>query len=110
MPLTEDEQVIQAFTPHAAQEALADGIRLRGADRRAQDRDAASRSDAGEGRPEFAVVVADEVARVLPERCGLAQLLRHPGVGRLARRAHMNDPPCGQFNHKEGEEWPEEEI
>src|SRR6476661_283023 len=41
MALTEDEQVVQAFAPHAAQEALADGVRPRRAVWRAQDRDAA---------------------------------------------------------------------
>ena len=108
--LAEDEQVVQAFRPHAAQEALAGGIRPRRADRSAQDRDAAGRGDAGEGRPEFAVVVADQVAWVLSERGGLAQLLRHPGVGRVACRTHMDDPPRGQLDDEEGEQWAEEEV
>ncbi len=51
-----------------------------------------ARSDPRERRPEFAVVVADQVPRALVERGGLAPLLGDPGVGRVARHADVDDP------------------
>ena len=91
--LAEDEQVVKALAADAAEEALADGVRSRGADRRAQDRDLAGCGDAREGRPELAVVVADQVAGMLIVRGRLAQLPGHPGVGRVPRHAEMDDAP-----------------
>ncbi len=110
LPLAEDEQVIQARAADAPQEALADGVGLRGAVRCAQDLDTARCRDPRERRPERAVVIADEGARALVKRGGLAQLLGDPGVGRMARRAHMDDSPYGLFNDEEGEQWPEEHV
>jgi len=78
--LAEDEQVIQALAADAPQEALADGVGLRGAVRCAQDLDTARCRNPRECRPELAVVIADEVARALVKRGGLAQLLGDPGA------------------------------
>ena len=100
--LAQDEDVVQALAPHAAEEALAGGVLPRRAVGRAQLRDAARRGDAGEGRPVLAVVVADEVARPLAEGRGLAQLLGDPGVGRVARHADMDDPARAERDDEEG--------
>ncbi len=102
--------MVQALAADAAQEPLAHGVGLRRADGRAQDRDAAGRSDPREGRPELAVVVADQIARALAEGGGLAPLLGDPGVGRVARRADMDDPARGQFDDEEGEDRPEQGV
>jgi len=110
MPLAEDEDVVQALTAHAPQEPLAGGIRPRRARGRAQDADAAARGDLRERGPEFAVVVADQVPRALVERRGLAQLLGDPGIRRVARRAHVDDPPRGQLNHTERVQRAEEQV
>ncbi len=67
VPLAEDEQVIQAFATHAAQEALARRVGPQGAVGRAQDRDAAGRGGGRERCPERAVVIADQVLRALVE-------------------------------------------
>src|SRR4051812_40591583 len=90
--VAEDEDVVEAFPARAPEEALARRVLLGRAVGRAQLPDAARRGDAGEGRPILAVAVADEVARPLVERRGLAQLLGDPGVGRVARHADMDDP------------------
>ena len=42
--LAEDEHVVEALGAHAAQEALADGVRVRRSDGRAQDLDSGPRS------------------------------------------------------------------
>ncbi len=110
LPLAEDEQVIEAFPAHAAQEALAVGLRPRRAVWRAPDADAGVRGDPREGRPEFAVVVADQVPGTPIERGGLAELLGDPGVGRMPRRAHVEDPPRAQFDDEGCVERPEEEV
>ena len=83
--LVQDEEVVEALSPHAAQEACADGVRGRCPDRRPHARDAAPRRDAGERRAERAIVVANQEARRHAEGCHLAQLLGDPGVSRVPR-------------------------
>jgi len=94
----------------APQEALADGVRLRRPGWRAQDRAATGRRDAGARRPERAVVIADRGARSRAAGGGLAPLLGDPGVGRLARRAQVDDAPRGQFDDEAGAQRPEEQV
>jgi hypothetical protein len=108
--LAQDEHMVQAFAAHSPQEPLADGILLGRAIRRAQLHDAGRRSDAGEGRPILAVVVADQVPRSLPEAGRLAQLLGDPGVRRLARDADMDDPVRAERDDEAGVERPETEV
>ncbi len=101
LPRAKDEQVIQA---------LADGVGLRRPGWRAQDRDPAGCGDGRERGPERAVVLADAVARALVKGGGLAQLLGDPGVGRVPRRAHVDDPPRGLLDDEAGEARPEEPV
>jgi len=44
------------------------------------------------------------------KRRGLTQLLRDPGVGRVARHARMDHPARGQLDHEEGRQRPEEKV
>jgi len=74
------------------------------------DRDAAGRGDAREGRPELAVVVANAVPGPLVEGRGLAPPLGDPGVGRVARRAHVDDLPRRQLDDDEGEQRSKEDV
>jgi len=108
--LAEDQGVIQALAPDAAEEPLADGVLPGRAVGRAQLHDAGPRSQPGEGRPKLAVVVADEVLGMPPEGHGLAQLLGDPRVGRVARHADMDDPARAERDHEEGVERPEEGV
>jgi hypothetical protein len=48
--------------------------------------------------------------RVPTERGSLAQLLRVPGVGRVARHAHVRHPARGDLDQEEGVERPEEQV
>ncbi len=80
MGLPQDEDMVQALAPHAAQEPLAGGVLPGRAIRRAQLLDARGGGDAGEGRAVRAVVVAEQVARPLAERRRLAQLLGDPRI------------------------------
>ena len=53
MLLAQDEEEIEAFPPHAAQESLANGVGLGNLIGRGQDLDASPLRHAGEGSPEL---------------------------------------------------------
>jgi len=110
LPLAADEHVVEARATRAPEEPCAHGMRLWRARRGPQDRDATGRRDAGARRPARAIVVADQGARALAEGGGLAPLLGDPGVGRLARRAQVDDAPRGQFDDEAGAQRPEEAV
>jgi hypothetical protein len=62
LPLAVDEHVVEALAPHAAQEALADRVRPRSTDWRAQHPDPARGGDAVELVPVLAIVVPNQEA------------------------------------------------
>ncbi len=96
--LAQDEHMVQAFPSHTAEEALVGRVRPRCPDGRAHHRDPTARRDAGEARPVPAVISADQGARALVERRGCPQLLRDPGVGRVARDTDVDDPARAAFD------------
>ena len=106
----QDEEVVEAHAPNAADKPLADGVRVGCSNGRAQHLDAAPRRDTGERRPIPGVVVADRDARRPTERRGLAHLLGDPGVGRVSRHADLDDPPRAEIDDKEGEERAEAQV
>ena len=108
--LAQQHKVIQALPPHAAEEPLAGGVLPGGAVRGSQIRDAARLPDAGGGRPVLAVAIADEVARPLVERRGLAQLLGDSGVRRVTRGTDMHHATGPGRDHDEGVQGPEEQV
>ena len=67
VPLAEDEDVIEAIPPHAPEEPLAGGVLPGRAVGRAQLRAPARRLHPGKHRVVLAIVVADQVAGLLPE-------------------------------------------
>jgi len=64
--LAEDEEVIQALAAHRPKEAFAHSILFGCSIGGPHDLDAADRSDPRERRPIFGIVIADEIAGVLP--------------------------------------------
>jgi hypothetical protein len=108
--LLEDEKMIQAFSSHASQEAFTDGIRLWSPVWRSKYLDATCCCHACKIRPEFAIIIPDQIFGRLPIRSCLPQLLRHPGIGRRACHIHMDDLPRLQLNNEEGKKRTEEEI
>jgi len=106
----QDEEVVEAHAPNAADKPLADGVRVGCSNGCAQHLDAAPRRDTGERRPIPGVVVADRDARRPTERRGLAHLLGDPGVGRVSRHADLDDPPRAEIDDKEGEERAEAQV
>jgi hypothetical protein len=108
--LLKDQQVIEAFLPHAPQEALADSIGSWGMYRRLQNLNCTGGRYPSKARPEFAVVITNQILGCVPIRSGFAQLLRHPGISRGSCHADMNHFPRLQEGEEEGKERSKEEI
>jgi len=102
--------VVEALQADAAQELLADGMHPGRAVHRAEAPDTARLGHPGDGWAERAVVVADQIGRMLPERRGFAQVLSDPGSGGMACDGYMDHPSRGQFHNDEGRELADEEI
>lgn len=102
--------MVQAPAPDAPEEPLAGGVLPGRAAGRAQDGEAARRSDARERLPMLAVVIPHEEARPRAIRRGLAQLLGDLAGGGVPRHVHVDHPPRPQRDHEERVEWPEEEA
>jgi hypothetical protein len=60
--LLEDEEVIQAFSPHASQEAFTDGIRSRSSVWRAKHLDASCCCHACKTRSELVVIISNQIS------------------------------------------------
>src|SRR5258708_18862677 len=106
----ENEAVIQTFSPYAPQKAFADGICLWSAIRSSQHLDATGGCHACKTRPEFAIIIPNEIFRSLSVWSRFPQLLRYPAIGRRARHIHVDDFPRFQFDDEEGKKWTEEEV
>src|SRR5262249_12296425 len=110
VPLPEDQDVVHALAPDAAEEAFADGVGARRADRRPDHLYPARSGEAVELGPVLGVVVVDQEARSGPLRRRLAQLLRRPRPGRRARDADVHHPPRTELDDEEGEDGSEERV
>src|SRR5690554_5809877 len=82
MTLTQDQDVIQQFTPDAANEALADRIGFGGFDWCMDHINASALRDAFELVAILAIVVADQKARSCAKWRSFAKLLGHPSITR----------------------------
>ena len=104
MLFAEDQDVIKAFAPDAAQQSFTDGVRPWCSDRRAQHLNPASDRYGVEMRTVLRVVVADQVRGRFAEGRRLPELLRNPGVGRGLRHADVDDAPRAELRNDEGEQ------
>ena len=91
--LLKDQQMIEAFLPHAPHEALAARIGSGCMIRRFQYLDAAGCGHARETGPKFIVVIANQVLGCVPIRGGFSQLLPDPRIGRRSGHAYVDDLP-----------------
>src|SRR5215471_1044336 len=108
--LVEDEEIVQAFLPHAPQKALADGIGPGCMNRRCEDLDTARFRYTCKARPECAVVMPNEILGFLPIRGSFEKLLCHPGIGGRSSDADMDHSSRLEFDDEERKEWSKEEI
>ena len=61
-------------------------------------------------RPEFAIIIPNEIVRSLPVRSRFPQLLCYPLIGRSARHIYVDDFPRFQFDDEESKKRTEEEV
>ena len=108
--LMQNQQVVQAFLPHAPQKTLADGIGSWGMNRRFEDLDRARFRHTSKARPKLPVVITNEILGCLSIGRGFSQLLRHPGIGRRACHPYMDDLACFELDEEEGKERSKEQI
>lgn len=86
--LAENEYVIKAFTANAADESLAEGVRTRRTNRRAEDFNLGR--DVRKVFPVFPVIIADQILWAHAKRCCFAPLLRDPGIRGCPRHVHSS--------------------
>ncbi len=72
LPLLQDEQVIEALTPHTAQKPLTDGIGSRGVIGGFENLDVTRSSQPRETHSKLAIVITDEVFRTHPIGSGFS--------------------------------------
>ena len=108
--LLEDQEMIQAFSPHASQKAFAESIGLRRPVRRSKHLDATCCRYARKTRPEFAIIIPNQVSRPFSKRSCLPQVLRDPGIGGGSCHIDVDDLARFQFDDEEGKKRTEEEI
>ena len=106
----QNQQVIEAFLPHAPQEALTHGIGSRGMNRRFEDLDRARFRHTSKARPKLAIIITDEILRTRAIGGGLPKLLRRPSVGGRSCHAYMDHFAGVQLDNEEGEQRAEEEV
>ncbi len=107
--LMQDQEMIQAFSPHASQKAFTDSIRSRSSVRCPKHFDATRGSYTRKTRPKFAVIIPNQILWFCSIRCRFSQLLRNPGIGGRSGHIHVDDLARFQFDDKEGRKRTEEE-
>ena len=110
MLLLDNEEVIQAFSPHTTQKTFANGIGLRGLIRGSKHLDATGFRYSCKMLPEFPIIIPNQVCGYLPIWRCLPQLLRNPGIGGGSCHIHVHDFPRFQLDDEKGKQRTEEEI
>ena len=106
--LMQDQEMIQAFSPHTPKKAFTDGIRSRSPVRRSKYFDATRGSHARKTRPKFAVIIPNQISWFFPIRSRFSQLLRNPGISGRTGHIHMDDLPRFQVDDEESKKRTEE--
>src|SRR5215467_5460609 len=110
LPLLNKQQMVEAFLPHTAQEAFADGVGSWCMNRRLEQLDATGPRHTSEAGPKFGIVITNELFRCLSIGGRFSQLLGHPGIGRRACHAHVDHFARVQEGVEEREERSKEQI
>src|SRR5215467_8528734 len=76
--LLKDQQVIEAFLPHAPQEAFADGISAWRINRRFEDLDRARFRHTSKARPKFGIIIPNQILGGLSIGSGFSQRYAPP--------------------------------
>jgi hypothetical protein len=108
--LMQDEQMIEAFTPHASQKPFTDGIGSWGVIRYCENLDVTCVCEPCEAYPKLAIMITNKVLRSLAKGRGFPKLLCGPRVGRTSCDADVDHLPRVQFDDEEGIERPEKHV
>jgi hypothetical protein len=81
MAFMEDEKMVQALAAHTPEESLTDRIGSWGMEGSGQHLDLAGGCQTREHGTVLAVVITDQIPRLVPKRRGLSQLLGDPCIG-----------------------------
>jgi hypothetical protein len=108
--VVEEEHVVKGLAPQATDKSFADGIHVRGPDRRLDYPRTGAFGDAVECGAELLVAVSNQKSRsqVLPGR--VPQLLRRPLLGRVPRGRDVHDLARALIHQEEEEQRPEEQV
>jgi len=106
----EDQQMVEAFLSDAPQEAFADRISSRGMIRCFQNLNGTGCRHTSKARPEFAIVITNQIPGREPIGSRFSQVLRHPGISGRACHAYVDHLARLQFNNEERKEGSKEEI
>jgi hypothetical protein len=100
--LLQEKQLIEALTPHTAQEPLTDGIGAWGVIGGFENLDATRLGNPREGHPKLALLIKDEVLRsdtkAVASRIGTCR----PRIGGRSRHAYVDHFARVQFDEEEG--------
>ncbi len=108
--LIQDQEMIQAFSPHAPKKAFTDGIRSRSPVRRSKHFDATRGRHARKTLPEFAVIIPNQISWFFSIRSRFSQLLRNPGIGGRSGHIHVDDLSRFQVDDEESKKRTEEKV
>ena len=108
--LMQDEQVIETLASHTSEKAFTGGIRLRDVIGCFENLDVARLRNPLEAQPKLAIMITDEILRLLAIGGGLPKLLCGPSIGRISCDADVDYSARFQFDNEEGEQRAEEEV
>ena len=108
--LLQDEQMVQAFTPHTPEKPFTDGIRSRSVIWYGENLDVTCLGNPCEAHPELAIMITDEILQPLSKGGGFPQLLCGPRVGRMLCDADVDHLARVLFDDEESEERMEQQV
>ena len=108
--LMQDEQMIETLASHTSEKAFTDGIHSRGFIRCFENLNVTRLRNPREAQPKLAIIIPDEVLRLLAIGGGLPKLLCGPSVGRISCDADVDHSASFQFDNEEGKQRAKEEV
>src|SRR3712207_2445265 len=110
MHVAHDQDMIQTFAPHAAEQPLTDRVGPWCCNRRPEHRNPGSHGDRSEALTVFRIVVTNQLLRRVPKWCGLAQLLGDPCVRWCSCDTDLHAASRAKLGDEKREERPEEDV
>jgi hypothetical protein len=110
MQIIDQQEVVEQLSSDAAHEPLRDRVHIRRPNRCPDHLGADALRYAIERRPELVVAIPQQHGRCVPIHRSVAQLLRGPLLGRMARRCNVHHAPRCKVDDEERVHLTEHEI